>query len=248
MEKPLDQYKPIEKLELKKASFQKFKKIHCPSCHNEVNSDNINLQNSFAKCSNCNVIFSIEEEMEKIKNKTEAKQQYFRPEGIDLFYYQDELDITLDQHIQGLDIWAMTFSPLIAIGLFMNFFLAENPISIYFPIVFSLVAIYYIYKAINYYKYKTYIAVNDKFLSIKYRPNNLKKDRNFVADDIDQLYLKPSNEMPGHYIIHMVINGMDGQKHEKLMAVNSLSKAKYLEQEIEKYLNIVDRKVLEANA
>ena len=67
-----------------------------------------------------------------------------------------------------------------------------------------------------------------------------------VKKKIDQLYLKPSQEMPGHYNIHMVINGMEGQKHERLMKVSSLSKAKYLEQEIENYLGIENRAVPES--
>lgn len=40
-------------------------------------------------------------------------------------------------------------------------------------------------------------------------------------------------------------NGLDGQKHVKLITINTISKAKYLEQEIEKYLNIIDREVPE---
>ena len=50
----------------------------------------------------------------------------------------------------------------------------------------------------------------------------------------------------GYYTIHMIINGLEGQKHEKLMTVKTLSKAKYLEQEIERYLKISDREVPEA--
>jgi hypothetical protein len=44
----------------------------------------------------------------------------------------------------------------------------------------------------------------------------------------------------------MIINGLEGQKHEKLITVNTLSKAKYLEQEIERYLQIEQRVVPEA--
>ena len=48
--------------------------------------------------------------------------------------------------------------------------------------------------------------------------------------------------------IYVIINGSNGQQHQKLLSVNTLTKAKYLEQEIEKYLGIENRKVLEANA
>ena len=249
MDEPIEQYKPVEKLELegfKKELSQKFKKIYCPSCDDETASNDINLQNSLAKCSSCNVIFSIEEEVESIKAKKEIKQQILRPEGIDLFYYGDELDITTEQHIQGFDAWAIVFAPLIALGAVLIFFIGEQPISPYFPIGFSLVALYYIYKAFTYSKNKIYIDINKKFLSIKYRPKNLKKDKMYASDEIDQLYIKPSSDGMGYFTIHMIINGLNGQKHEKLMTLKTLSKAKYLEQEIERYLNISDREIPEA--
>jgi hypothetical protein len=249
MDEPIEQYKAVEKLELKelkKELSQKFKKINCPSCDDEIASNAINLQNSIAKCSNCNVIFSIEEDIENIKAKNEIKQQILRPEGIDLFYYGDELDITIDQHIEGFNAWAIAFAPFIAIGAVLLFFLGKNPISPYFPISFSLVAFYYLYKAFTYSKNKIYIDINNRYLSIKYRPENFKKDKMYAADEIDQLYLKPSSDGLGHYTIHMIVNGLEGQKHEKLMTVKTLSKAKFLEQEIEKYLNISNREIPEA--
>ena len=77
---------------------------------------------------------------------------------------------------------------------------------------------------------------------IKHRPNNLKKDRYFPVEDIDQIYIKHV----GHYGLYMIVNGTKGQQHVKLVDVKTISKAKYLEQEIEKYLGIENRKVPEA--
>ena len=107
-------------------------------------------------------------------------------------------------------------------------------------------ALYFIYRALNYSKNKTYIDINDRALSIKYRPKNFKKDKTFDAVEIDQLYIRHAVDGSGHYSIYMIINGLKGQKHEKLINVNTLSKAKYLEQEIEGYLKIEHRKVPEA--
>ena len=109
-----------------------------------------------------------------------------------------------------------------------------------------MIASYFIYQVMNSSKNKTYIDINAQSLSIKSRPKNLKKDKTYTVDEIDQLYLKYTAD--GYYGIYLIINGMEGQKHEKLLSVNTLSKAKYLEQEIERYLNIEDRKVPEANA
>ncbi len=249
MKEPLEEYKPAEKLELKaiKEEMPKvFQKISCPACTAEVIADNLNLQQSVAKCGSCNVIFSIEKELESVKSKTEMKQEIFRPEGIDLFYYKEDMELTVQQHIHGVDAAGIIFTPLLAIFTIFLFFFGKKEISPFIPIAFTMSALYYIHKAFNYSKNKTFINVNDKFLEIKSRPKNFKKDKHFDVHDIDQLYLKHATDAAGHYAIFMVVNGAEGQKHEKLVTVNSLSKAKYLEQEIERYLDIKDRAVPEA--
>ena len=250
MKDPIEEYKPVEKLELKRLKKELpkvFKKVNCPSCEEEVTADNLNLQNSVAKCGSCNVIFSIEEEVEKVKSKKGMKQEVFRPEGIDLFFYNDDLEISVQQHIQGVDLYGLMIFPFIAILTIGIFFLGEHSIHPFIPFIFSMGSLYFIYKGLNYSKNKTYIDINDKSLSIKSRPKNLKKDKTYSADEIDQLYLRYSSDGMGHITIHMIINGVEGQKHKELLTVNSLSKAKYLEQEIERYLNIEDRKILEAH-
>ena len=249
MKQPEEQYKPAENLDLKdiQREFPKvFKKVHCASCEEEVIADDINLQNSIAKCGSCNVIFSIEDVVESVKTKQEIKQAFFRPEGIDLFHYKDDLDITIQQHLQGLDAAGVILLPALAFFSFVLYFAKGIPI--FFPIIITLGAFYFIYRALNYSKNKTYIDINDRFLSIKPRPSNFKKDKTFDANEIDQLYIKHGADGMGYYSIFMIINSLEGQKHEKLITVNTLSKAKYLEQEIERYLNIEHREVPEANA
>ncbi len=247
---PFDEYKPVEKFELKEIQKEPpkvFKKVCCPSCTKEVKADNLNLQSTMGKCGSCNAIFSIEEEVKSIKTVTEVKQETLRPEGIDLFYYKGDLDITIQQHLHGVDAAGLFIFPFFAFLTTFIFFAGKKDISMYFPIVTSLASFYFIYRAINFSKKnKTYIDINSNYLSIKSRPKNFKKDRTFNSADIDQVYLKYVDGT--HYYVYMMINALEGQKHVKLLTVNSLSKAKYLEQEIEKYLNIEDRKVPEATA
>ena len=172
------------------------------------------------------------------------KQEFFRPEGIELFHYKDDLEISIKQHVEGFDAYGLYFSPLFAI--FAIFLFSVGDISVYFPMITTLISLYFIIKAILYRKYRTYIDISDRSLTLKYRPQNFKKDKIFSAEDIDQVYLKHSSDGIG-VAIHLIINGQKGQHHQKLLSVKNLSKAKYIEQEIERYLGIEDRKVLEAN-
>jgi len=243
---PFDEYKPVEKFELKEIQEETpkvFKRISCPSCQNEISAENLNLEKDVAKCSGCNVIFSIEEELKSVKVETEIRQETMRPEGIDLFYYKGDLDITVQQHIYGVEAALIGFTPFIAmLSIFLYF--DKNSVPILAPIACSIIAVYYMYKAFNYKNYKTYIDINSRQLNVKSRPKNFKADKQFDAHDIDQVYLQFGE---GGYAIKIIVNGLEGQKHEKILTVNTISKAKFIEQEIERYLKIQDRKVPESN-
>ncbi len=248
MKEPIKQYKPAEKLELpqiKKEYPKIFKKVHCPSCAKVVDVENITLEKSLAKCGDCQVIFSIEEEVASLKVNKEMKQEIFRPEGIDLFYYKNDLEISIEPHIGLLDAFGGFLFPIAAVFSFFLYF--SEGISPYIPLLLIVGSIFFLYRVINNHKNKIYIDINDHSLTLKHRPSNLKKDRSFSVEDIDQVYLKKAEDQPRYFTLHLIINGPNGQLHQKLLTVNSLSKAKYLEQEIEKYLGIEDRKVPESN-
>ena len=243
---PFEEYKPADKFELEdlqENAEKVFKKISCPSCKKDIPASNFNLEKDVAKCSSCNVIFSIEEDMKSVKIKKEVRNETLRPEGIDLFYYKGDLDITVQQHIYGAEAALIGFTPFVAIlSLFLYF--DKGNIPVLAPIALSLLAIFYLYKAYSYKNYKTYIDINNRHLTIKSRPKNFKTDKQFDSNDIDQVYIKFGE---GGYQVHVLVNGLEGQKHERLLTVKTISKAKFLEQEIERYLNIEDRKVPEAN-
>ena len=254
MKEPIKQYKPKEpapdlfreKLDLpkiKKELPKAYKRLSCPACTEALNAEHIDLPNNVAKCGSCHVVFSIAEEVEGLKVKQETKQEIFRPEGIDLFYYKGEMEITLPQNIHGLEGFLLGMFIMLAPLATLLYF--KKGISVYFPIFFAIGTLFFLYRLFTYSKAKTYIDINDRSLTIKHRPNNLKKDKAFPAEDIDQIYLKQAADGSGYFTLHMIVNGPKGQQHQKLITVNTLSKAKYLEQEIEKYLGIEDRKVPE---
>jgi hypothetical protein len=64
-----------------------------------------------------------------------------------------------------------------------------------------------------------------------------------IVNDIDQVYIKKKN---GLNSIYMIVDNPTGQKHIRLIAgLDSISKARFLEQEIERHIGIVDRPVPE---
>ena len=254
MREPLEQYKPAERIELPKtpeAAPKVFQKINCPSCDTEVSADNLNIDKGVAKCGGCHAIFSIEKEVENVKKepeKVKVKQEYLRPEGIDLFYFNDELNIAMKQNPHWIDITGGFLLPLFA-AMFIFFYFIGTKVPGILPIALTIPALYFMYRLFQYHKSKTYIDISNNKITIRHRPNNFKKDQEFDTRDIDQLYLQNDPNGTGKIIINMVINSAAGQKHRRLIAIphGHLSRAKYLEQEIEKYLGIEDRKVPESN-
>lgn len=150
-EEQFDEYKPAEKFELKDIQEEPskiFKMICCPSCSKDVKSDNLNLENKLGKCNSCHAIFSIAEEVKAVQVEKNVKQETLRPEGIDLFYYEDDLDITVQQHIQEIDAIGLITFPFFAVLTIFIYFLGSKEIPILFPIISTLGSLYFIYVSV----------------------------------------------------------------------------------------------------
>ena len=236
-------YKYKQKLEdLMKQPSEEYKKICCPSCHAETPADNININDKIAKCNDCNIVFPFHAEVAGFVNPAKVKHEIIRPEGIDLFYFEDDLDITIQQPLTALEVIAVSLLPTFAILFTLIYFTKGIPV--FWPVAFWLPTLYSIINLINRPKHKIYLTIDDRNLAIKWRPKKFVKDRSFPIQEIDQIYAKSSPGLPG--AVYMVINGVNGQKHVPLISgLDSLSKARYLEQEIERHLGIADRPVPE---
>lgn len=246
MEEHKEIYKRIEKLELKDLeapSNKTFKQIHCPSCGSQIAAGDVSLQNQLAKCSSCAVIFSIEDEVQAVKSKIEAKQEVSRPVGVELYEYKGNLDIEVRQLLNAVDGIAMILLPtlLFIVGLLVF----KSALSMYWLIALVLALCLFIYRMLNRSKDKTYIEVGQNYLKVKSRPRNFKKDIDIRVDEIDQIYIK-NYVGTAYYYVFAIVNGVEGQRHEKLLTVASLAQAKYIEQELEGFMRIKDRKVPES--
>ena len=239
--KPIEKYK-VELKEVATESTSEFTKINCASCAKEIPADNININDKIAKCNHCNAVFPFYNKIADFLKKKEGRQEIFRPEGLDLFYFKDELDITVQQPIVVIEWILIMLLPLI---LFFSFlFWLKQGVSILWPISFFIMnSLYVIYTAISRTKHKVHIVLDKDFLTIKWRPKKFIADQTYRTDDIDQIYVRGAE---GYCQLYMLVNDLAGQKHIKLMSgLTSVSKARYIEQEIERYLGIENRKVPE---
>ena len=241
MEKPAK-----EKLKLKlksktPESESNYQQIHCAACNSEIPAANIHLSDKIAKCGECNVVFSFREKISGLLENKKIRQELIQPEGIDLFYFRDELEISIQQPWTALEVISLSFFPVFAI--LFSLLSIEKDIS---PFVIGFFWLGTFLSLLNAYlrsRHKVHLTIDDQYLSVFWRPKKFKKDKKYRIDEIDQLYIQPYGDGQK---VRMILNGVEGQKHVTLISgLKSISKAHYLEQEIERYLGITDRVVPE---
>ena len=241
---PLEKYKlPLKDLSLEPLeSLQEFKKVTCPSCNADVSSENININDKIAKCNHCNVVFPFHKSIASFFEQKEEKKELKRPVGVDVFRFKNELDIMIKQPLAGFDYLILFGLPILS---FFGSLISIKKELVAIP--FLLASIFIMILGVAYYawltsKHKMYININQRYLCTKRRPNKFIKDKCFDVNEIEQVYVAISKEY-GTPSLFIIVNGIDGQKHMPLInGIGSMPKARYLEQEIERYLKIEDKK------
>lgn len=253
---PLEEYKFDGHLKLKdlKPQFMEVQKIDCPSCSQTVPADHLNIQTNVAKCNSCDVIFSFNHQAEQLSHQYNITQEVLQPEGVELSHFLDELDISVEQPWSTVEIILISLFPLLVL-IATSIIIESVPstelsraavITFWITSFISYISYFFIRK-----RHKIYIHIDDRHLHIERRPRKFIKDKQFAVRDIDQVYIK--NVISGNGAkgigVFLIVNGIGGQKHVELIkSVNSRSKAKYIEQEIERHLGIPDRRVPDEDA
>ena len=216
-------------------------KVTCPSCEQSVKAEDINIQDQIAKCGSCDGVFSFAGKIHMPGVSKKVRQELIRPEGIEIFEFRDELEITMQQPFTLWEILVMCIYPLILLSITIGYF--EEGLNIMMPLVAWAGGIAFGINVFFRKKQKVHLTIDDKYLSILWQPKKLQRDQSYRIEDIDQIYVK---KIDGVHTIFAILNTMKGQKHVKLISrISGISKAHFLEQEIERYLGITDRVVPE---
>ncbi|MBX2874704.1 MAG: hypothetical protein KTR30_21455 [Saprospiraceae bacterium] len=238
------------KLELKEVEIEvedtsSYTKIGCPNCGSDVPASDLNINDKIAKCGNCNVVFSFQKEVRELEvaEQVASKPEIIRPEGIDIFHFEEEMDITMDQPISVPEVLLGSLVPFIGLLFILAYFASDKEFPLWLALMGGVASFLSILNLVNRSNHKIFINIDDRFLSIKRRPKKFIQDQQYNISEIDQLYLRV---IGGYHHIYMLVNGPGGQKHVKLVSnLQSTSKARFLEQEIERKLGIKDRRVPE---
>lgn len=240
------QYRQPE--ELYKAPFPTIKplSVKCPGCGEAIEAEDINIHQNLAKCRECKVLYQLNEAI-PFRNKPEQ----FMPKGVDVLHLSNELDIEISWR-RSLKTFMVMFT------IFWNsivFIVAAGAIisGEYLPLLFMsfhiLIGVGLLYHQLTLIFNKTNIIIDDERMSIEHYPLKLPfyPNRNIRTDSIKQLFVEKyvqstTNDVPNYaYTVSGLLD--DGKKIKFIKGLAHLDQARYIEQEIENYLLIADKRV-----
>lgn len=220
-------------------------KITCKNCGAAIPAQDIELDTMLAKCTHCDTVFTFKNDLQQLTYH-ERKQEVLLPQKFNVDKTYSELGISYS--------W---FSPVIIFLAFFCFFW-DGFLFVWYAIAFSqkewfmalfatlhtLVGIGLTYYVIACFFNRTRIMVMFDKLIIQHGPVPLKKNHTIESKDIKQLYCKKEDTRGSRgrssttYEVHAELTS--GEHIKLLDGLERFEEARYIEQEIEKFLKIED--------
>lgn len=125
---------------------------------------------------------------------------------------------------------------------------AEFNMAAYFPLLHVAVGIALAYYVLCGFINRTRIVVTRSALTVRHGPLPWLGNRTFSSDEIDQLYCKEKTRQSGQggstttYRVH--VRTKSGYEKPLVTGLSTREQARYIEQEIEKFLEIRDERVV----
>ncbi len=251
---PIEEYKnPFEREKLKHKD-KPYTKIICPNCTTEVQSDNLNLAGKIAKCGSCNSIFSFQNELDELLSPQEVitqnvdtqkakKPKVGNQKDIDIYEYAGELSIDVVDYNDILALSASFLSlPMIPIGAGVY-----GDTGNYFPLIIGIA--FFVIAVLRFIKYrenKSLIDVDATHLRVSSTQKYFYRKKEYLNANIRQFYTKANPNGGGYFNVFMIYDGPEGEEHVKITPMTkSRSRALYVEQSLESFLDIEDKVVAE---
>ncbi|MEO5905471.1 MAG: hypothetical protein ABIQ11_02005 [Saprospiraceae bacterium] len=229
--------------------------LSCPKCNHFISGKDINIEKTVAKCEQCQHAFAFEHD----SNSKRLKPAAIIPEGVETLKLKSELDIRLkwsDTTTKGgrwfilffTTVWNLIVLPF-AVGAIVSgawgilLFLSAH-LAVGLGLLWHLATIYF---------NQTSISVTKQKIRIRTLPlkSLMWKRKEIDTDEISQLYVtryvqSTSNGEPNHaYALYAIMD--DGEKVSLIRGMNRETQV-YVEQQIEGYLEIKNKKVVEESA
>jgi hypothetical protein len=224
--------------------------LSCPKCNHFINGDDINIEQTIARCGNCNHVFAFAHDSKTGK----LVEEQLMPHGVEALKLKNELDIRLNwtkttskggRSFMTLFtfVWNIILLPFVLMAVFSGAWNILLFISLHLAVGLGL-----LWYTLSIYFNKSILSLTKRNLRIRSVPIPLPTFRNkdLNVDDIDQLYVSKytastTNGVPNFaYALYAVMK--DGSKESLLRGMNRETQ-RYIEVEMERFLGIKNKKV-----
>jgi hypothetical protein len=224
--------------------------VTCKSCDAEIPADDVNLDHMMAKCSRCNAVFGIGERGAAATADAEAavKAEVPMPSGIALEQAGGQLTITRRwRHWLYIPMalfccfWdgfmILWFGIAIAKGVWIMALFGTLHGAIGLGLTYFVIAGFF---------NRTVVTASSSLLAVRHGPLPWPGNNRFNARAVDQLYCveKQRRTKHGyHYVYTVNVRNKQGESKVLVSGLRSAEQALYIEQEVERHLEIEDEAV-----
>lgn len=225
--------------------------LKCPACGSEILSDDININSSVAKCHRCNEVFEFGNKLSSSQTSSSDydKSNVEMPKSFSVNQSGRELIITrrwLSLKIFGLLFFCIFWDAFLVVWYHLAFTKGAPLIFKLFPLIHVGVGVFLTYTVIAGFFNKTFIKVMHPNISVEHFPIPWPGNKIMRIGEIEQLFCeeKVSSSKNGTTYTYNVGITFKGGKRDKLVSgLESPEQARFIEQEVEKFLGIKDRSV-----
>ena len=225
-------------------------KILCRSCGNPIIADNLDIKGRAAKCTNCNHIFDFSDQFGGKRRK--KRKNVALPKNMAMT--RDIMHLEITRRWFGWKTILLTFFCLGWSGMMVYWywrFISEwDTRMMVFAIVNGLIGIVITYTTIAGYLNKTYVRADRDFITIRHCPLPWFGNRSIPSHELDQLYSKMNiyRSRRGSTLFYTYDLRARTRSEQNIKLLSNLPERHqvlFVEQEIERFLNLEDRPVKE---
>lgn len=223
--------------------------LQCPNCQSVIRYEDMNIDKLIAKCHHCHTVFGFETQ---VRNAQRQRAEVLLPPGIEATSFLSELDIRISWRKtsnSGFFVFFTLFWNAIVIPFAVGAIISGNWMILLFLSLHLLVGLSFLYYTLSLFLNTTYVTINSREISVLHKPLKMPfyADRTVSVDRVQQLFIdkyvqSKTNGQPNY--AYGVYAHLNNENHIKLIrGLKNPDQARYIEQEMERFLNIEDKAV-----
>ena len=230
--------------------------ITCPDCHRAVDADDVNINNLIGKCSNCDSVFSIADQLGGLISDNQPsgfasveRPPIAKPDKVTIDNNGVTLSINYSWSNTATKIFLTFFCAFWDIFMIVWFAIAissEEWAMAAFGIIHGLVGVGITYTCVAMWVNSTFIRVDATEINIRHEPLPWPGAMSLNPSELEQLYTvesvsssRNSSSVSYSYELHGHLK--KGQRRKLVSGLDNVDQCLYLEQQIEDFLGIEDR-------